>query len=74
VLGASLEIGDRKFSIADVQDLASRGENLLLQHGGRMQAAMALLLVAAEQRLGGREGYALLEQRIAAYEARQGES
>jgi hypothetical protein len=49
-VGELLQIGDVKFRISEVREYALRGANLPLQGGRLLQAAMALLVVAAGER------------------------
>jgi len=70
VCGDEVVIGAGKYRIAELEQLAEDGETLLLPSGGRLQAAMALLVVAAEKRPGGRNDYPTLECRVARYESR----
>jgi hypothetical protein len=70
--GDWLQVGTSAFRIGEVREFALRGANLPL-HGGRLlQAAMGLLVVAAEERAAQGEDVALLSKRIADYEAWSG--
>lgn len=61
-----LQIGNLvKYKISEVGPYAKRAEDLPLPGGGSLQAALAMLVVAAEGR---GEDFALLAKRIAAYE------
>ncbi len=68
VSGSCLRVGQVRFPISQVQDYAIRGANLPLPGGQRLQAAMGLLVVAAQQRLADGEDMDALTERIAAYE------
>lgn len=48
--GDRLQIGTLAFRIGDVREYALRGANIPLRHGRMVQAAMALLVVAAAER------------------------
>ena len=67
-----LQVGHKAFRIAEVREYALRGANLPLDGGRLLQAAMGLLVVAAEQRAALGEDVALLSKRIADYEAWSG--
>ena len=70
--GEKLLVGGIAFRVSEVREYALRGQNLPL-HGGRLlQAAMGLLVVAAEERARGGEDLALLSKRVADYEAWSG--
>ena len=64
-----LQVGQIAFKIAEVRDYALRGANLPLTGGRLLQAAMGLLVVAAEERARAGEDVSLLSKRIADYEA-----
>jgi hypothetical protein len=69
-----LVVGKATFRIAEVREYALRGANLPL-HGGRLlQAAMGLLVVAAEERASAGEDLGLLSKRVSDYEAWSGHS
>lgn len=68
VSGEFLQVGTVAFRIDEVRDYAQHGANLPLPGGRLLQAAMGLLVVAAEERLRQGEDIAGLRQRIAAYE------
>jgi hypothetical protein len=70
--GEYLQIGSVAFRIAEVREHALRGANLPLTGGRLLQAAMGLLVVAAEERAAQGEDVALLSKRIADYEAWSG--
>lgn len=63
-----LHVGERQFKIEEVREYALRGANLPLPGGRLLQAAMGLLVVAAESRAKQGEDLDLLSQRIATYE------
>ena len=65
-------VGQISFRIAEVREYALRGANLPLTGGRLLQAAMGLLVVAAEERAAAGEDVALLSKRIADYEAWSG--
>ena len=67
-----LQVGTRAFKISEVREYALRGANLPLDGGRLLQAAMGLLVVAAEERAAGGEDLAVLSKRIAEYEAWSG--
>jgi hypothetical protein len=67
-----LQVGAKTFRIAEVREFALRGANLPLDGGRLLQAAMGLLVVAAEERAAAGEDLALLAKRIADYEAWSG--
>lgn len=70
--GDFLQVGERAYRISEVREYALRGANLPL-HGGRLlQAAMGLLVVAAEERAAAGEDLAVLSKRVADYEAWSG--
>ena len=64
--------GGLSFRISEVREYALRGANLPLTGGRLLQAAMGLLVVAAEERARQGEDVALLSKRIADYEAWSG--
>ena len=74
VNGAFLQIGQVGFRIDEVRDYALRGANLALPGGRFLQAAMGLLVVAAEERSRAGEDLAALAKRIGEYEAWTGRS
>jgi hypothetical protein len=70
--GDYLQVGQVAFRINEVREYALRGANLPLTGGRLLQAAMGLLVVAAEERAATGEDVALLSKRIADYEAWSG--
>jgi len=64
----NLNVGKVKFRIDEVREFALRGANLPLPGGRLLQAAMGLLVVAAETRAMQGEDLETLSARIAAYE------
>lgn len=74
VRGDVLQVGTSGFPIAEVREQASRGANLTLAGGRLLQAAMGLLVVAADARAVAGEDLALLAKRVADYEAWSGRS
>jgi len=70
--GDYLQVGQVAFRIAEVREYALRGANLPLTGGRLLQAAMGLLVVAAEERAATGEDVAVLSKRIADYEAWSG--
>jgi hypothetical protein len=70
--GEFLQVGGIAFKIAEVREYALRGANLPLTGGRLLQAAMGLLVVAAEERAAQGEDVAVLSKRIADYEAWSG--
>jgi hypothetical protein len=70
--GDHLMIGGMPFQITQVREYALRGANLPLQGGRLLQAAMGLLVVAAEERAQTGEDLSLLAKRVADYEAWSG--
>ncbi len=70
--GDTLQVGQLAFRIGEVREYALRGANLPLTGGRLLQAAMGLLVVAAEERATQGEDVALLSKRIADYEAWSG--
>jgi len=70
--GDYLQVGQVAFRIAEVREYALRGANLPLTGGRLLQAAMGLLVVAADGRAKAGEDLQLLSKRIADYEAWSG--
>jgi len=70
--GEFLNVGAISFRIGEVREYALRGANLPLTGGRLLQAAMGLLVVAAEERAAQDEDVQLLSKRIADYEAWSG--
>ena len=70
--GDYLQVGQVAFRIGEVREYALRGANLPLTGGRLLQAAMGLLVVAAEERAAQGEDVQLLSKRIADYEAWSG--
>ena len=71
--GDMLKVGqDQAYRISEVREYALRGANLPLPGGRLLQAAMGLLVVAAEERAAAGEDVALLSKRIADYESWSG--
>ncbi len=70
--GEYLQVGNVAFRISEVREYALRGANLPLTGGRLLQAAMGLLVVAAEERAGQGEDVAVLSKRIAEYESWSG--
>ncbi|MEO6777675.1 MAG: hypothetical protein ABI467_32415 [Kofleriaceae bacterium] len=71
--GEMLKVGqDQAYRISEVREYALRGANLPLPGGRLLQAAMGLLVVAAEERATAGEDLAVLSKRIADYEAWSG--
>lgn len=70
--GDFLQVGQIAFRVSEVREFALRGANLPLTGGRLLQAAMGLLVVAAEQRAAAGEDVGLLSRRIAEYEAWSG--
>lgn len=69
VRGDFLEVGKLKsFRLSQVREYAHSGANLPLPGGRLLQAAMALLVVAAEERARSGEDLEALSARISAYE------
>ncbi len=68
VAGEFLKVGNVRFRIPEVREYALRGGNLPLPGGRLLQAALGLLVVAADERARNGEDLALLGKRIAAYE------
>jgi hypothetical protein len=71
VQGDRLKIGTGLFRIADVRRYARSGGNLPLAEGGLLQAALALLVVIANEPRNINEDLRQLEKRIADYDKRQ---
>jgi hypothetical protein len=69
-----LQVGSISFRIAEVREHALRGANLPLTGGRLLQAALALLVVAAEDRARAGEDAETLAKRIATYESWSGAS
>jgi hypothetical protein len=67
-----LQVGQKQFRVTEVREYALRGANLPLDGGRLLQAAMGLLVVAAEERAAAGEDLQLLSKRIAEYEAWSG--
>ena len=75
VEGEFLQVGKSvAFRISEVREYALRGANLPLPGGRLVQAAMGLLVVAADERARAGEDLAALARRIADYEAWSGHS
>jgi len=72
--GDYLQVGQVAFRISEVREYALRGANLPLTGGRLLQAAMGLLVVAAEDRARTGEDLEALSRRIAEYEAWSGRS
>jgi len=70
--GDYLQVGEIAFRISEVREYALRGANLPLTGGRLLQAAMGLLVVAAEERAGVGEDLGVLSKRVAEYEAWSG--
>jgi hypothetical protein len=70
--GEYLQVGQVAFRIGEVREYALRGANLPLTGGRLLQAAMGLLVVAAEERAAAGEDVTVLSKRIADYEAWSG--
>jgi hypothetical protein len=70
--GDFLQVGESSYPISEVRDFALRGANLPLAGGRLLQAAMGLLVVAAQTRAAAGEDVAVLSKRIADYEAWSG--
>jgi hypothetical protein len=70
--GDYLQVGQVAFRISEVREYALRGANLPLTGGRLLQAAMGLLVVAAEERVSTGEDVSLLSKRIADYESWSG--
>lgn len=69
-----LQVGQIAFRLAEVRDHALRGANLPLAGGRLLQAALGLLVVAAEERAAAGEDIPALSKRIAEFEAWSGHS
>ncbi|MBA3459722.1 MAG: hypothetical protein H0T46_07160 [Deltaproteobacteria bacterium] len=70
--GDYLQVGQVAFRISEVREYALRGANLPLTGGRLLQAAMGLLVVAADGRAKAGEDVGLLSKRIADYESWSG--
>ena len=70
--GDYLQVGQVSFRVSEVREYALRGQNLPLTSGRLLQAAVGLLVVAAEERASAGEDVALLSKRIADYESWSG--
>jgi hypothetical protein len=70
--GDYLQVGQVAFRIAEVRELSMRGANLPLTGGRLLQAAVGLLVVAAEERAAAGEDLGSLSKRVADYEAWSG--
>jgi hypothetical protein len=70
--GDFLQVGQVAFKINEVREYALRGQNLPLTGGRLLQAAMGLLVVAAEERAAAGEDLGLLSKRVADYESWSG--
>jgi hypothetical protein len=70
--GEYLQVGNVAFRIGEVREYALRGANLPLTGGRLLQAAMGLLVVAAEERASQGEDVGILSKRIADYESWSG--
>jgi hypothetical protein len=68
VNGEYLRVGDSAFRLEEVRELALRGANLPLPGGRLLQAAMGLLVVAAEERARAGEDLDALARRLSEYE------
>lgn len=69
VAGDFLQVGTVAFRLDEVREYALRGANLPLPGGRLLQAAMGLLVVAAEERARNGEDLEALSRRIADYES-----
>jgi hypothetical protein len=69
VVGDRLCVGTTEFAIEAVRESALRGANLPLPGNRSLQAALGLLIVAAEERARQGEDVEMLTQRIREYEA-----
>jgi hypothetical protein len=67
-----LQVGQRAFQLGEVREYALRGANLPLPNGRLLQAAMGLLVVAAEDRARNGEDLDALARRISQYEVWSG--
>jgi hypothetical protein len=74
VAGGFLNVGAVSFRVDEVREYAVRGANLPLPGGRLLQAAMGLLVVAAEERARSGEDLEALAGRIKAYEEWTGRS
>lgn len=74
VKGNYLQVGDQPFALEDVREYALRGANLPLPNGRMLQAALGLLVVAAEERARKGENLEELSRRVSEYEAWTGRS
>ncbi len=70
--GDYLQVGQVAFKISEVREYALRGANLPLTGGRLLQAAMGLLVVAADGRAKVGEDVQILAKRIADYESWSG--
>ncbi|MBL0220646.1 MAG: hypothetical protein IPQ07_43115 [Myxococcales bacterium] len=70
--GDYLQVGQVAFKISEVREYALRGANLPLTGGRLLQAAMGLLVVAADGRAKAGEDVQILAKRIADYESWSG--
>lgn len=73
VRGDALHVGGATFAVAEVREAALRGANLPLEGGRLLQAALGLLVVAAEERAAAGDDAEGLARRVAAYEAWSGQ-
>jgi hypothetical protein len=73
VVDGALMVGAVSFRVDEVRDYALRGANLPLPGGRLLQAAMGLLVVAAEERARKGEDLEALSRRISAYEKWSGQ-
>ncbi len=69
-----LQVGQIAFRLGEVRDHALRGANLPLAGGRLLQAALGLLVVAAEERAAAGEDITALAKRITEFEAWSGHS
>jgi hypothetical protein len=74
VQGELLQVGTISFRIDEVREYALRGSNLPLPGGRLLQAAMGLLIVAAQERARTGEDLQALAERVSEYEAWTGRS
>jgi hypothetical protein len=72
--GDYLQVGQVAFRVSEVREFALRAANLPLTNGRLLQAAMGLLVVAADSRAASGEDVSVLAKRIADYEAWSGHS
>ncbi len=72
--GDYLQVGQVAFRIAEVREMSQRGANLPLTGGRLLQAALGLLVIAAEERAAVGEDLQSLSKRVADYEAWSGHS